>query len=189
MTRVLVIDACCTLNLLATRIELEIVHASDLRLVISEQAHGEALFLHSSPDADGARTKHPASTERLRAAKRLEIRGLDSDALIDAFIACAAQLRDEEASCVALAGVLDVPLMTDDAKQQRVARAMFPAIEIVSTLSILRDAARAMRLAEDDLLRIATDLRWGGNFAPPRKDPLSPWYARLLRKAGVPGDG
>jgi hypothetical protein len=68
----------------------------------------------------------------------------------------------------------------------RVARAVFLKIEIVSTLSILHDTARVLNLSNDDLLRLATNLRWGGNFAPPRKDPLSSWYAGLLRKAGVP---
>jgi hypothetical protein len=187
MARSLVIDACCTLNVLATRLEIEIVQACDLQLMISDRAHGEALFLHTPPDDDGVRTRQPASTERLRAAGRLEIRALDSDLLLDAFVECAAQLRDADASCVALAGILGLPLMTDDGKEQRVARASFPKIEVVSTLAVLRDAVRRLGLAEDDQLRLAADLRWRGNFAPPRRDPLSSWYADLLRKAGLPG--
>src|SRR5678816_3699341 len=172
MTRPLVIDACCTLNMLATRLELEIVQACDLSLLISDRAHGEALFLHSAPDDDGVRSKEPASTERLRTAGRFEIRSLDTDPLVDAFVECAAQLRDEDASCVALAGVLGLPLMTDDGKERRVAKAIFPNIELVSTLSVLNDAANALSLSDEALLRVVTDLRWRGNFAPPRKDPL-----------------
>jgi predicted nucleic acid-binding protein len=183
----LAIDACCTLNVLATRLEIEIVSACDLQLIISDRAHGEALFLQTPPDDDGVRTKQPASTERLRTAGRLEIRVLDTDQLLDAFVACAAQLRDEDASCVALAGVLGLPLMTDDGKEQRVAREIFPKIEIVSTLAVLHDALRHSSLPADAQLRLAADLRWRGNFAPPRKDPLSAWYADLLRKAGMPG--
>ena len=186
MTRRLVIDACCTLNVLATQIEIDIVRASDLTLVISDRAHGETLFLHSPPDDDGNRLTRAASTEHLRAAGHLEIRELDTPALVDAFVECAAQLRDADASCVALAGVLGLPLMTDDGKEKRVARAVFPKIEIVSTLSVLHDSARVLKLPEGDLLRLVANVRWGGNFAPPRKDPLSSWYADLLRKAGVP---
>jgi hypothetical protein len=186
MTRPLVIDACCTLNVLATRLEIEIVRACDVNLIISNRAHGEALFLHTEPDGDGMRVKEPASTERLRNAGRLEIRELDTDALLDAFVECASQLRDEDASCVALAGVLGLPLMTDDGKEQRVAQGVFPKIEIISTLAILHDAVNKLALPEDAQLRLAADLRWRGNFAPPRKDPLSSWYADLLRKTGVP---
>jgi hypothetical protein len=180
MTRPVVIDACCTLNLLATRLELELVRACELELIISDRAHREALFLHAPPDDDGVRAREPASTERLRAAGGLRIRALDSDPLLDAFVECAASLRDEDASCVALAGVLELPLMTDDGKEQRVARKVFPKIEIISTLAVLQDAVRALGLPEDAVLRLVSDLRWRGNFAPPRRDPLSSWYADLL---------
>lgn len=186
MVRPLVIDACCMLNLLATRLELEIVQACHSSLIISDRAFGEALFLHTPPDDDGVRTKEPASTDRLRAAGCLAIHALDTEPLLDAFVECAARLRDEDASCVALAGVLGLPLMTDDGKERRVARDIFPKIEMVSTLAILHDAVRTMGLSEDAQLRLIADLRWRGNFAPPRRDPLSSWYADLLRKAGVP---
>src|SRR5689334_12503437 len=98
MTRAVVIDACCTLNVLATRLEVEIVSACDLQLIMSDRAHGEVLVLHTPPDDDGVRTREPASTERLRAAGHLEVRALDTDRLLDAFVECAAQLRDEDAS-------------------------------------------------------------------------------------------
>jgi len=182
-------DACCTLNVLATQLELEIAVACDFVFIISDYAHAEVLFLDSPPDDKGVRTKEPASTLALRNARRLEVRALDTTALLDAFVDCAAHLRDEDASCVALAAVLGLPLMTDDGKEQRVARTLFPSIEILSTLSVLQDAATRLNLAEKDLMRVATALRWRGNFAPPRKDPLSPWYAELLRKAGVPNGG
>jgi predicted nucleic acid-binding protein len=187
MPRPLVIDACCTLNLLATRRELEIARACDLQLIISDRAHAEALFLHTPPDEEGIRTKEPASTKRLRTARRLEVRRLDTDALLEAFIQCAARLRDEDASCVALAGGLGVPLMTDDGKERRVARELFPKIDLVSTLEVLHDAVHRLALSRDAQSRLAADLRWRGNFAPPKKDPLSSWYAELLAKAGVPG--
>jgi hypothetical protein len=187
MAGLVVIDACSMLNLLATRLELEIVRACDLQLVISAHAHGEALYLHAPPDADGARGKYPASTERLRAAGRLEVRPIGGDSLIDAFVACAALLRDEDASGVALAGVLGAPLVTDDAKERRVARQLFPRMVVVSTLELLHDAVLRLDLTEAALLRVASDLRWRGNFAPPRKDPRAAWYVELLRRAGVTG--
>lgn len=186
MPRAVAVDACCTLNLLATGRELELLRACDVELFISPHAHGEALFLHTPPDADGVRSKQPASTERLRAAGRLRIRSLDTEALIAAFITCAAQLRDEDASCVALAGALGMPLMTDDGKERRIAREQFPAIELVSTLAMLDEAVRVLAMPDQELFGLVADLRWRGNFAPPRRDPLSPWYADLLRRAGVP---
>jgi predicted nucleic acid-binding protein len=179
MTRQLVIDACCTLNLLATRKEIEIAEALHLLLLDTPQVSAEPLTLWTPPDADGQRTKEPTSTAPLRRAGHLETRPLEGDALVDAFVAAAALIKDTDASCIALAGVLKLPLLTDDRKERRIARELFPAIEIVSTLDVIADAERALRWSAADLVRVAEDLRWRGNFAPPRNDSRSSWYEAL----------
>ncbi len=61
--------------------------------------------------------------------------------------------------------------MSDDGKERRVARAQFPGIE----LAMLEEAIRALAMPEDEQLGLVADLRWRGNFAPPRRDPRSPW--------------
>jgi predicted nucleic acid-binding protein len=184
MARQLVIDACCTLNLLATRKEIEIAEALHLLLLDTPQVSGEPLTLWTPPDADGQRTKEPTSTAPLRRAGHLETRPLEGDALVDAFVAVAALIKDTDASCIALAGVLRLPLLTDDRKERRIARELFPAIETVSTLDVIADAERALRWSTTDLATVAEDLRWRGNFAPPRNDPRSAWYEGLLQRSG-----
>jgi predicted nucleic acid-binding protein len=174
------IDACCTLNLPATRIEVEIVGALNLHLLDTPQVSGEPLTLWTPPDADGQRAKEPTSTDPLRRAGHLETRPLDGDALVDAFVAAAAQITDTDASCIALAGVLKIPLLTDDRKERRIARELFPAIEIVSTLDVIADGESALHWTAADLVRVARDLRWRGNFAPPRSDSRASWYEALL---------
>lgn len=178
--RKLVIDACCMLNLLATRRELEIASALSLYLLDTPQTCTEPLTLWTPPDAEGQRSKEPTSTEVLRRAGRLATHPLDDDALIDAYVAAVAQIKDTDASCIALAGVLELPLMTDDRKERRIARDLFPAIDLVSTLDILAEAAGALTWSAADLRSAAADLRWRGNFAPPRHDPRKTWYEDLL---------
>lgn len=179
--RYLVIDACCTLNLLATRREIEIVRALGLFLLDTPQVSSEPVTLWTPPDVDGQRSKEPTSTEPLRRAGHLETRSLSGEALVDAFVSAAAQIKDTDASCIALAGVSKVPLMTDDRKERRVARDLFPSIELVSTLDVIAEAGRALDWSTAQLASVAADLRWRGNFAPPRRDPLSGWYEALLR--------
>jgi hypothetical protein len=186
MRRLAVIDACCVLNLIATRREIDIVAGVGLDLVMSELANDEALFMSTPPDIDGIRTREPASTYRLRQAGRLTTRAHDSEEVVDTFVECARHLRDPDASCVALAVVFKLPLVTDDGKERRIARNLFPQIEVVSTLEILYEAVGNLALPESEVLRLATDLRWRGNFAPPKKDPRSEWYSDLLRRAGLP---
>jgi hypothetical protein len=177
-----VIDACCTLNLLATRQEIAIVRALELHLLDSLQVSREPMFLWTPPDGDGERGRAPTSTEALREAGHLTTQPLNTGALVDAFVEAAARIEDTDASCIALAGVLSVPLITDDGKERRIATDLFPSIELVSTLDVLHDASRVLGWSEKELARVAVSLRWGGNFAPPKKDPRGTWYAALLSK-------
>jgi hypothetical protein len=185
MTRKLVIDACCTLNLLATRREVEIAQALDLQLLDTPQVSGEPMTLWTPPDADGQRAKELTSTDRLRRAGRLETLPIDSDALVDAFVTAAAYIKDTDASCIALAAVLKLPLLTDDRKERRIARELFPTIELLSTLDVLAEAEIALDWSADDLAAMARELRWRGNFAPPRGDPRGTWYERLLQAGEI----
>lgn len=180
MPRDIVVDACSVLNLLATRRETAIVQALDLHLVVTPQVSSEALTLWTPPDADGQRTREPTSTDALHLGGYLETRELAGDAVIDAFISAAARIQDADASCIALAGASGLPLLTDDRKERRIARDLFPSIELVSTLDVLADAGRALGWSEPEFRAAAHDLRWRGNFAPPRSDPRGQWYGALL---------
>jgi predicted nucleic acid-binding protein len=182
MPRRLVIDACCVLNLLATRREIDMVFALDLHLLDTPQSSGEPVTLWTPPDSQGQRKKEPASTEPLRLAGLLETLPLDGEPLIDAFVATAAYIKDTDASCIALAGVLKLPLATDDRKARRLARDLFPAIDLVTTLDLLAGAEEALAWSAEELATVASNLRWRGNFAPPRKDPRCTWYEDILTR-------
>lgn len=182
MPRYVVIDSCCILNLLATRREIEIVRGLDLHLVNTPQVNAETITLWTPPDADGQRSRELASTDALRHHGYLETRELSGLALIDAFMSAAALITDTDASCIALAGVNKWPLMTDDRKERRIARDLFPAIELISTLDVFADAARTLGWSTQDVRQAAQDLRRRGNFAPPRFDPHARWYETLLAR-------
>jgi hypothetical protein len=177
--RQVVIDSCCTLNLLATGCPVVILDATELRLFDTPQASSETMYLWTAPDLDGERTKEAVSTVALREGGYLQTHPLDSDALVDAFVVAAGRIEDSDASCIALAGVLDLPLVTDDRKERRIAREMFPTIELISTLDLLHQASQRLPWNRADLAEVALNLRWRGNFAPPRHDPLGGWYSAL----------
>jgi predicted nucleic acid-binding protein len=184
-SRELVIDACCTINLLATGREVEIVKALEVCLLDTPYTSGEPTAVWSRPDHEGRRVREPASTAALRSCGLLVTRSLDTEALHDAFALASQRIRGADASCVALAGVLGLPLATDDHKQQLIARELFPGITLTSTLEVVHDAGLALGWDDDQLAAIAAELRWRGNFAPPRQDPRAAWYTALLRRAGA----
>lgn len=168
------------LNLLATGRELDLIAALDWTLLITEYNHSETLYLDSRPGADGLRQRTPASTEGLVKANRLIVRSLD-DTWLESFVRAAEYLPDPDASCVALAGTLNVPLFSDDPRVRKVASDIFPAVALVSTLEFLHAASQALALSQDELRELAQSLRWRGNFLPPRVDKHREWYAGLLQ--------
>lgn len=159
-----VLDACVAINLAATGRMEAIVRGLDLALVESPQVHGET----------------PAAIEPLRAARLLTVRALDTDLLRAAFVRAAPHVGDGDASCIALAGELAIPLLTDDRKARRIARELYPSIRLISTLDLVADAARALDWSDAMLRRVAQDLCVDGRFEPPRSDPRRAWYAALL---------
>ena len=182
--RPLVVDTSSLINLLATGREVEITAGLDWRLHVSDQTQKEARFLSAAPEDDGTRSRVPADLGPLNASGGLAVHVLGDDWL-DAFVRCAEYLPDEDASAVALAGHLGVPLATDDPKEMRIGQSVFSGMAVVTTLEWLHEAASLLRWSDQTLLSIARDLRWRGNFLPPRKHQHRQWYLDLLARAGV----
>lgn len=180
----LVADACTTLNLLATQHEVALLQALDWSLLAPTQVHGQTRYLSSPPDEDGHRARVPASLQALNEAGLLEIVELVGDTELGTFVEAAARIDDADAACIALAGVRNVPLLTDDKKERRIARDLFPELTLVSTLDLLHDGAVALGWADEKVVEVALSLRWRGDFVPPRGDPRAAWYAELLETVG-----
>lgn len=179
----IVVDACTLLNILATTRETEIVSALSLRLVVGERVHGEVKTLRTLPDDEGERGVVAADTARLSDAGLLRRTTIEADGAIETFVACASHLRDEDAEAVALAVTLGLPLATDDGRERKVTQRQYPQVELRSTLGLLRAYANHVGLDEAAAGRLAFNLRWRGNFLPPRADPDAAWFAAALEKA------
>ena len=175
-----VADACTTLNLLATQHEVALLQALDWSLLAPTQVHGQTRYLSSPPDEDGHRARVPASLQALNEAGLLKTVELVSDTELGAFVEAAARIDDADAACIALAGFRNLPLLTDDKKERRIARELFPELTLVSTLDVVHDGAVALAWTDQMLVDVALSLRWRGNFAPPRGDPRAAWYTGLL---------
>lgn len=174
------IDACSLLNLLATGKELEIAQAHGLDLVTTELARGEANYLVGPDDEDGKSTRIPADYSSLNGAKALTVIPMD-DLATDIFVEAAGHFSDADASVVALAVSRQTRLWTDDGLVRRLAPIVFPGLEVVSTLAMLKEAFELLSTPDAEQTEIARALQVRGNYDPPRRDPLAAWYARLLR--------
>lgn len=179
----LVIDSSVAINLLASRCAIEIATALDLMLIDTPALATEVNFIDSPPDDAGERERSPASTAAWRAAGILETRDVTAPAYADAIERAAARIGEKDASGIALAGVEGWPLVVDDRKAQRVACTLFPGIELVTTLDVLADAADVLAWDDEQLVQLAFDVRWGGNFLPPRGHAMAAWFQDLIERA------
>jgi hypothetical protein len=180
----LVIDASCLINLLATGRQHEILQALGIQLLITDRTGRETLYLDGSPDENGDPTRDLIDLAPLETAGLLQILSSDDPALLDAFVRCAQHLRDADAASVALAATLDLPFATDDSRQRRVARELYPRLKLVSTLALLREAAARLGLNRQATHQLAVDLRDRGSFLPPKNDPDRKWYEDALGVGG-----
>lgn len=174
-----VVDACALLNVTATGEEVRISEALGLRLVVGERVRGEVVYHVGPEDAEGVPTKEPVDLSTLEGAGllRTQVPGEEFD---EAFIQAAEQLADLDAESVAIAATLECPLVSDDAKVRRVARSLFPEMELLSTLELIHDATPVLGFSEGQTRECLQRLRYRGNFAPPRSLPRADWYRDML---------
>ncbi len=178
----IVIDACCLLNLLATGQEVEVVRAVNCRLVVPEPAREEAIYVEGPKNEDGSPSRVAVSLAPLDDAG-LIVAGAAETASSDALVTASEYLDDSDAACVAIAATRVKPLATDDRKIRRVSAELFPDVELISTLEILRAASDRLRLSPAEVREMLSALRARGRFVAPRADPLAAWFWEMLRGA------
>jgi predicted nucleic acid-binding protein len=181
-SRIIVIDACCLLNLLATRREVELAAALGASLVVTPQAQGETCFLCGPPEPDDEEqlpTRVPVELSPLLRSGRLRVHDFGEE-VAEAFELCANFLRDADASSVALAATLKVALASDDGKVQKVARRLYPELPVISTLQLVREGVERLGVVGEGLRELLCDLRLRGNFEPPRRDPERAWFEAVM---------
>lgn len=183
-----VIDACCIINLLASRRAGELLSALGWSLVTPDLTRREVLYLEEPPGPDGVRVRVKVDTSELEQSGQMEVLPISGEVL-DAYVVCAEYLTDSDAATVALAGTLSLPLMSDDPKVRRVSRERFAGVPVWSTLAFLKAATDRLRLNQADLQRIAFDVRWRGRFLPPNGDPDREWFRGLLLQPGAEEPG
>lgn len=170
-----IIDACSLLNLLATRREADFLEAIHVRLLVAPEVRAEAVCLHGPPSEAGDPTRELVDLLPLESAGLIHVVRI-GDATADAFIAAAEELADNDAASVALAATLRVPLITDDGKERRICSRLFPHVELVSTLALVRQATETLGLSREAMRVLLRGLRLRGNFEPPRSDLHREWF-------------
>ena len=181
-TKQVVTDACSAINLLATDRAVDFLQALEWTLLVLPEVKQEAGRLRGPLDEEGTPTWIPTDWTSLEQAGLLTLQStaLLGDAFVEAFVAAAAHLTDVDATAVALAGTLKLPLLSDDGKVRKVFRMLYPALEIHATLGLIRQASDRLGLNPGTVKDVLRALRWKARFPPPKSDPDREWYLSHL---------
>lgn len=162
---------------------MEFLQALNWSLLVLPEVQGEAQRLRGSLDEEGQYTWLPADWSPLERSARMTLHVADpaNEVFLNALIAASEHLTDVDATAVALAGSLGLPLLSDDNKVRRIFQQQYPALELRATLSLIRDASTRLGLEKETPRDVLSALRWKARFAPPRQDPLRQWFLELTQ--------
>jgi predicted nucleic acid-binding protein len=166
----LLLDACCIINLFASRRIAEILHDLPYRSAVAEIVRQEALFVRAGVGMEAV------VWEPLLESGLLPVLAFESEAEQETFVELAATLDDGEAATCALALHRGYAVATDDRVARRVLASRAQAIPIYSTTAILRQWCEMRALTEDEIRAVLRDVRERGRFVPPRSDAHRNWW-------------
>jgi predicted nucleic acid-binding protein len=173
----LVVDACCWIDLFATGQIEQIVAALPHRLATSRYvAEAEVLTVFSDTGAEAR-----CDFGGLRANGLVEIVEIETLDEKRELVRFAAHLDDGEASVCALAVVRGGRVATDDRKAINTLARLAPEILVLQTPELLHAWAELTRPASDRLRAVLRAVQTGARFWPRREAPFSDWWVRNSR--------
>ena len=183
----IILDACCLLNLYASRQIEAILRAIPVRFAAAEAAAAEVLYVLHGGGGQNACKREQVDLQPLIRAGLLDILSLDTQVEKVRFVRFAGELDDGEAMTCALAVHREADVATDDRKAIRVLNSVAPHVRVHTTVGLLKWWAETEQPSERILKRVLTDVQERANFIPGRHDPLLPWWRDVMDEGDSPG--
>lgn len=184
----LLLDACCAINLLGSGRAEEILEATPNDVAVARLVlEREVLHLESDEEprpmeVEGAPVRGPVVEISLQPlVDRGMVRVLDpaSEPEQATYVDLALELDDGEAMTGAIAIHRGALLATDDKKAIRVLGRHLPESSIVRTSEVLKDWAD-QGVPVGQVREALRNVERRASFRPPRNDPLLDWWNRML---------
>ena len=177
----ILLDACCLINLFATERIEEILTALPYRFAASRfVATKEVLSIARPTEAEGPLEREIIEPNRLEDLENLSLLDLTSQEEMADFVRFAAELDDGEASVCALAVSHKGRVATDDGKAIRLLRRTTPEVVTIQTPALLYEWAHLCKIPEVTLGEVLRSVRHRAKFYPPRDAPHFEWWASFF---------
>lgn len=178
--RVLLLDACCLLNLCASRWMAAVLAAVPARCAAADAAVAKAQYVFSG-EAPDPWAQEPVDLQPLIAGGQLDVLRIQSDAEASAYIAFAAErLGDGESMTCALAVVHGHAVASDDRRVARVLARLAPSVPLHSTPWLMKQWADAAGVPSERIRRALVDIQRRARFVPGRHDALQAWWQGIV---------
>ena len=180
-SNLLVLDACCLLNLYATERMRDIVVALSHRVAVAGYVlEQEALFVWRPVLAEARDEQVPVDLSALVEEGLLQVLRLEHQEEEAMFVDFAALMDDGEAITGALALHRGYGVATDDRKARRIFANRAPTVPLTSTLELLKQWADQSHVAQEELLAAVLAMQSGASYVPRQQDPLYNWWLAIM---------
>jgi hypothetical protein len=179
--RLLLLDACCLINLLATDRMEEILKILPFRFATSRLvATREVLAIASETDEGGPIEREVIPPKALEDFESLDLLDLASEQELTDFVRFAADLDDGEASVCALALSRGGGVATDDRKALGLLGRESPQVLTVQTPELLHEWARLSKTPKPEVGLVLRSIERRARFRPRRGAPRFEWWSAIL---------
>ena len=181
-SNLLVLDACCLLNLYATERMRDIVLALSHRVAVAGYVlEQEALFVWRPVLAEARDEQVPVDLSALVEEGLLQVLRLEHQEEEAMFVDFAALMDDGEAITGALALHRGYGVATDDRKARRIFADRAPTVPLTSTLELLKRWADQSNVTPETLRSAMLAMRSGASYVPREQEPLHEWWYDIVQ--------
>src|ERR1700730_8700084 len=179
----LLLDACCLINVLATERIDEILGWLPYRCATSGLvASKEVLSIAAEGLATEPLRREVIPPDRLDRIANLALLDLETDEEISGFVRFAMQLDDGEASVCALAVARGGEVATDDRKALRILASLTSPVPTLQTPELLYEWAERLKVPEGDIHSVLRQVHRRGRFYPRDGAPRFAWWETFIRR-------
>jgi hypothetical protein len=179
--RSLYIDRGVLLNLGATGHLIEILETLPYRCIVLDDIYKLPLLLWTNAEEDEESSeREEISITSLTSAGILEVEQFEREGNMQAFVAFAFHVRDQQAKLLTLAEQHWATLATDDKRLRKVLNCHAPHVSMISTLTCLYTWQTHLQQPDEDLRSIARNMAQKAQFTPSEDEPLAAWWRQLI---------
>jgi predicted nucleic acid-binding protein len=167
-----IVDACCFINVYASRDLRGFLTASSWTWHIPQPALAESLYIRVTND-DGEEDRKRIDPQACLDEGLITLVNVE-DAEAALYVQLAGELDDGEAMALAIAKLRGWILATDDRKAQRFAN--HQGVEVITTPELIQDWAKSASMTPTKIKAVLGNIESGARYAPAENAPGYGWW-------------